>query len=115
MIVISDINGNVIRKSANLRGLLDHARRTPVETVELTRKPAGAAMVRVNFYNGDWAVASFGSATVAHNWIMSRRSWCLALLQTTKTSEVFTCFLDREEEEANWCSTLERLSDQIIH
>lgn len=72
---IYNIHRKRIRTSRNLRGILDHARRVPVDYAVATRDSDGGAILSIIFTNGDYTRTSFASYTVARNWINSRRSW----------------------------------------
>ena len=75
---IWDTNANrIVRRSNNLRGILDHARRTFVSKVTIHRESDGGAIVFFEFHNGDWSRVSFADYTVAIHWVSSRRSWGL--------------------------------------
>ena len=66
--------GEVVRRSRNLRGILDYARKQPVTSVSITRTHDGAT-VYVNFYDNAVCLCTFGCFTVARDWFTNRRSW----------------------------------------
>ena len=76
------LDGKVVSRSQNLRGILRYAQHEPVVRVYV--KPDRAwepealdcgARVSFHFYNSAVSRVHFESAQVAHNWIKSRRSW----------------------------------------
>jgi len=82
MIEILDKTGRVIRRSKNLRGILDHARREYVVEARVEHDPADLPLQRRDGYrvtfvygNGDSAVAHFADWRVFIQWIHNRRSW----------------------------------------
>lgn len=74
---IMDSTGKVIRRSRNLRGLLDHARRVEVASVAVLLMPdrPGYYDYRVGYVNGDKAGAVFADWRVAADFTAARRSW----------------------------------------
>lgn len=69
-------HGEVIHKSRNLRGILDHARREPVDTIIAIRRGDDSASVRFIFYDKSRANVEWASWLVLCQWIQSRhRSW----------------------------------------
>lgn len=77
MSVILNSAGQVIRRSRNLRGLLDHARRSEVISVAVMLKPErpGYYDYRVTFANGDSATDVFADWRVAADFTAARRTW----------------------------------------
>lgn len=73
---IYSVNNVWIHSSKNLRGLLDHARRTPVISAEID-KTSGGANLTVHYLNGTTGLAKFADYKVCQNWVLSRRSWGL--------------------------------------
>lgn len=69
------LDHRAVRHSRNLRGLLDHARRTPPFNAVCHRDSDGGATLYVGYANGDWSRVSFASYRVAVSWVNSRRSW----------------------------------------
>lgn len=68
--------GELIRQSANLRGLLEHARRELPITVECGAADVdGNYPIRVHFLNGDYAWTRFADWRVAGDWFAARRNW----------------------------------------
>jgi len=76
------LKGKTVKRSKNLRGILDYARKEPV--VKVYVKPNKAwepcaldcgAFVTFVFYDGAKSRVEFASASVAHDWILARRSW----------------------------------------
>jgi hypothetical protein len=67
-----------IRKSRNLRGLVDYARKSPVTWVQGTRHPTiperGSLLV---FYaDGSWGTDEFASYRIMVDWIRNRLKHC---------------------------------------
>jgi len=75
MVEIHNSQGQVIRRSRNLRGILDHARRTWIEEASASPAPHGKGILHVTF--GDWSTCQteFASFEVLCWWLRSRRSW----------------------------------------
>jgi len=75
---IKDSDGSVIRRSRNLRGILDHARVQGVEYVRVDRDLRdGGAIVKVGFWDRATARTKFASYQVAVEFVKARRSWNL--------------------------------------
>lgn len=70
-------NGQIIRTSKNLRGLLEYARISPVVRIEST--PLGpnnsTGTFRVFFADGAESRALFRSYHIMIDWLRNRRSW----------------------------------------
>lgn len=79
MIHIKNKGGDVIRRSRNLRGVLDYARDvSPVQTVSITaRHVPGESVyhVRFTFDDGSTCTAPFADWRVAADFLLARRSW----------------------------------------
>lgn len=75
MIEIVDLRGRIIHRSRNLRGILDHARRTWVEEAEATPGEEGKGILHVTFGDGSTCRTEFASYQVLCWWLRSRRSW----------------------------------------
>ena len=69
---IEDTHHRILHRSRNLRGLLDHARRSPVTHYRLTRGPQTEAMLRVLYADGLTGKAAFASFAVAARWVRQR-------------------------------------------
>lgn len=67
-------DGFTIRKSRNLRGMRDYARVSPVTKIE-TRKDGARGILRVEYANGNYSIASFCSYHIMIDWVRNRRSW----------------------------------------
>lgn len=78
---IYNVRHERIRTSRNLRGILDHARRVPVERVSAMCDSDGGAILHIEFNNGDYSRVSFASYIVARKWVHSRHSWQLEQMQ----------------------------------
>lgn len=70
-----EYRGELIRKSKNLRGMLEYARISKVSRVELS--PAGKlnGRLRVVYANGATSSAHFASYHIMVDWVRNRRSW----------------------------------------
>lgn len=70
-------NGQIIRRSKNLRGLRDYARISPIVRVELT--PQGHndvnGRLRVIYADGATSSAFFSSYHIMVDFVRNRRSW----------------------------------------
>lgn len=75
MIEIVDPRGRIIHRSRNLRGILDHARRTWVEEAVATPAEEGKGILSVTFGDGATCRTEFASYQVLCWWLRSRRSW----------------------------------------
>lgn len=73
------LNGRIIRRSRNLRGMRDYAQVSPVakietrKTKEHDRDPRG--MLRVTYANGATCHALFNSHAIMIDFIRNRRTW----------------------------------------
>ena len=68
-------NGQIIRTSRNLRGIVDYARVSPVVRVESCPIGAMSGTVRVFFKDGAESRANFRSYHIMIDWIRGRRTW----------------------------------------
>lgn len=78
MIQIKNKGGDVIRRSRNLRGVLDYARVSPVESVSITARhvPGDSSYhLAFRFDDGSTCTAAFAAWRVAADWLLARRSW----------------------------------------
>ena len=75
MIYITNTAGRVVRRSGNLRGIVDHAGRFVVRKCVASEGPQGEYMLKVFYDNGDVARAVFADWRVLVDWVRSRRSW----------------------------------------
>lgn len=71
---IRNERGEVIRRSRDLRGLLDHARREVPYCATLAECAEGYALT-VYFTNGDRADSPFADPTVCAEFLAARRTW----------------------------------------
>lgn len=77
---IFSAEGRVIHRSRNLRGLFNHARRTPITQAfigpaKVDHVPGiSGATLRVEFGDGSVTVATFASYDVCSEFVRSRRS-----------------------------------------
>ena len=79
--IVDSLRYNVQRRGKNLRVILDHARKTPVDVVRIDslETPAGYP---VSFYfdNRDFVTVPFADWRVALTWLRARRSWGITRL-----------------------------------
>ena len=68
-------NGITVAQSANLRGILDYARRSPVNVVELRDLGNGNYGVAFHFDNRCSALTCFADWRVALTFLAARRKW----------------------------------------
>lgn len=66
-------NGRIIRRSKNLRGIIDYARTSPASRVELTPQGVTRGRVRVIYADGAVTSAQFNSYRIAVDWVRRRR------------------------------------------
>lgn len=69
--------GSTIRESKNLRGMRDYARVSPVAIVETMRDKSNEVrgVLRVQYENGNYSIASFASYHIMIDFVRNRRSW----------------------------------------
>ena len=68
-------NGKIIRKSSNLRGILDYARISKPSRIELTPQGKCNGRLRVIYTDGAVTSAHFASYHIMVDWVRNRRSW----------------------------------------
>lgn len=70
-------NGQIIRRSKNLRGLVDYARVSPVVRIESTpvKGHEVCGTMRVFYKDGAVSRANFASYHIMIDWIRNRRTW----------------------------------------
>lgn len=68
-------NGQIIRQSRNLRGIVDYARSSKPARVELTPFGVCNGRLRVIFNDGASTSAHFASYHIMIDWVRNRRSW----------------------------------------
>lgn len=75
-------DGFTIRASKNLRGMLDYARVSQVAKIETRRDPSNTdcGVLRVEYANGNYSIASFCSYHIMIDFVRNRRSWRNAVL-----------------------------------
>lgn len=71
--------GRTIRKSQNLRGMLDYARVSPVVRVESSRVGKVSGVLHVVYKDGAESSAKFRSYHIMIDFIRNRRTWKTAL------------------------------------
>lgn len=82
MIRIFDRDGAVIRRSANLRGIIDYSRDVAVERVDLFGpNSTGGGTMGVTWVDGSTCLADFASFTVMSRWASKRRQFALVIRQ----------------------------------
>ncbi len=79
--------GNIIRTSRDLRGLLDHARRTEPLSARLEPHPRcpGHSLLTVTFESGETCTSKWADWRVCADWLQARKSW--PRLQVTGPAE----------------------------
>ena len=75
MIEIRNPQGQVIRRSRNLRGIGDHARRTWLAEAVASPAQDGRGLLQVTFGDGTTCRTEFASYQVLCIWLHARRSW----------------------------------------
>lgn len=78
-------NGQTIHRSKNLRGILDHARRTGVRCAFVQQDADGGAVLDVCFSDDSHCRTSFADFSVCREWVKGRRSWRLTEKKNTET------------------------------
>ena len=68
-------NGQILKTSRNLRGILDYARISYPKRIELTPQNKCNGRLRVIFSDGASTSAHFASYHVMVDWVRNRRSW----------------------------------------
>lgn len=68
-------NGQIIKTSRNLRGIVDYARTSKPARIELTPQGKVNGRLRVIFADGASTSAHFASYHIMVDWIRNRRSW----------------------------------------
>ena len=71
---IYDVNGKVIQKSRNLRGILDYSRKNVPDLIVVNKVSGTSGEANVDFHwsNGSYAAVSFASFDVAKSWVKRR-------------------------------------------
>jgi hypothetical protein len=72
---VFDRLGKTIRRSQNLRAILVHATKKPVNVVEIRALNDGYIGVAFHFDGGDAAISTWSDWRVVLDWIAARRSW----------------------------------------
>ncbi len=67
-------NVRIVKRSKNLRGVLEYARLYPVVSCCLLKQEDGCNLM-LRFYDGALCDISFASYIVAKDWINKRSSW----------------------------------------
>ena len=76
MVTIHDSDNKAIRKSRNLRGLLDYAREHSIcrlSIYERNEETETSAYIYVGFTNGAWCCVNFADYRVLRMWVSARR------------------------------------------
>ena len=85
-VIIYNASHAAVRTSRNLRGVLTHARLHGVTYAsalpDVDEKSGRAALLYVEFSNGDVCRTPFASLSVCVGWIKARRSWGLSHFST---------------------------------
>ena len=72
---IFNSNGKLIKRSKNLRGILDYARVSPVNTVLCHENFDRSYTVEFTFDNDALGLTVFADWRVLCHWLKARRSW----------------------------------------
>ena len=85
-------NGKVIRRSKNLRGIIDYARFSPVVKVDgvFHHENEVRGILTVEYFDGCTSKASFASYHIMVDWIRSRRIFQNARVTLAKDFGYFT-------------------------
>jgi len=85
-------NGKVIRRSKNLRGIIDYARCSPVAKVDGVFDPDNEVrgILTVEYSDGCTSKASFASYHIMVDWVRNRRIFRDALVTLSKDFGYFT-------------------------
>ena len=75
MIEIVAPDGAVMHRSKNLRGVLDHARRSWIEEAVAYPAPEGRGVLQVTYGDGCTCHTEFASYEVLCGWLRARCSW----------------------------------------
>ena len=75
MIEIIRPDGTVAQRSANLRGILNHACRTWIAEAVASSTQAGSGILRVTFGDGCTCHTEFASYVVLCAWLRRKWSW----------------------------------------
>lgn len=75
MVEIANAQGQVIRRSRNLRGIFAHARRTWIEEAIACPAQEGRGLLQVTFGDGCTCRTEFASYAVLCDWLHHRCSW----------------------------------------
>ena len=68
-------NGATVKRSRNLRGILDYARENPVVKASVVVNPDESADIVFTFLDGAKSLVHFQSNQVFLDWVLRRRSW----------------------------------------
>ena len=75
MEVIRDKDGNIIRRSKNLRGVLEYARTHIISKIGADRIGKEEGKLMVLFHDGASYETNFASFGALKQWIRARRGW----------------------------------------
>jgi len=89
---IKTANGDTIRRSKNLRGIIDYARCSPVAKVDGIFDPENEVrgILAVEYSDGCTSTASFASYNIMVDWIRNRRIFRNARVTLSKDFGYFT-------------------------
>lgn len=74
---IRDLHGATLRTSKNLRGILEFARKSPVNVVAIRDLGNGLTGVAFYFDGGAHAFTTWSDLNVVLCWLANRRSWSI--------------------------------------
>lgn len=75
MVEITNAQGQVIRRSQNLRGIFAHARRTWIEEAVACPVQEGRGLLQVTFGDSCTCRTEFASYQVLCDWLRNRGTW----------------------------------------
>jgi hypothetical protein len=75
MVVITNTQGQVVHRSRNLRGIVDHARRVGLASACADPSTDGRGRLCVTFADATSSRVEFASYTALCNWLHARRAW----------------------------------------
>ena len=71
----ADHGEQIIHRSRNLRGILDHVRRVGLDNAWALENRDGTGTLAIAFLDRSYCVTDFASYTVLADWLRARRSW----------------------------------------
>ena len=75
MITITDLDGKIVARSQNMRGILTYARKSGVKIVKWYKNDNGEGTAEFTFYDGSVAVTPYADWAVLAQFVQARYSW----------------------------------------